>query len=55
MQKYGAFSEDRKEFVITRPDTPRPWVNYISNGRYTGLVSHTGGGFSFCPSPRDDR
>lgn len=55
MQKYGTFSEDRKEFIITRPDTPRPWVNYISNGRYSGLVSHTGGGFSFCPSPRDDR
>ncbi|MBC7187129.1 MAG: glycosyl transferase family 36 [Calditrichaeota bacterium] len=53
--KYGTFSKDRKEFIITRPDTPRPWVNYISNGRYTGLVSHTGGGFSFCPSPRDDR
>ncbi len=55
MQKYGFFSEDRMEFIITRPDTPRPWVNYISNGRYTGLVSHTAGGYSFCPSPRDDR
>jgi cellobiose phosphorylase len=55
VQKYGTFSEDRKEFIITRPDTPKPWVNYISNGRYTGLVSQTGGGFSFCPSPRDDR
>lgn len=55
MQKYGDFSADGGEFIITRPDTPRPWVNYISNGRYTGLVSHTGGGFSFYGSPRDDR
>ncbi|MGQ9852447.1 MAG: GH36-type glycosyl hydrolase domain-containing protein [Candidatus Oleimicrobiaceae bacterium] len=55
MHEYGHFSADGREFIITRPDTPRPWVNYISNGRYTGLVSHTGGGFSFYGSPRDDR
>ncbi len=55
MNKYGRFSEDKKEFIITRPDTPAPWINYISNGRYTGLISHTGGGFSFYQSPRDSR
>ena len=55
LDKYGYFSDDDKEFVITRPDTPAPWVNYISNGRYTGLVSNTGGGFSYWMDPRDSR
>jgi cellobiose phosphorylase len=55
LEKYGYFSEDGMEFVITRPDTPAPWVNYISNGRYTGLVSNTGGGFSYWMDPRDSR
>ncbi len=51
LDKYGYFSDDGREFVITRPDTPAPWVNYISNGRYTGLVSNTGGGFSYWMDP----
>ncbi len=55
LEKYGHFSDDGMEFIITRPDTPAPWVNYISNGRYTGLVSHTGGGFSYFTDPRDSR
>jgi len=55
LDKYGHFSEDGREFIITRPDTPAPWVNYISNGRYTGLVSNTGGGFSYWVDPRDSR
>ncbi len=55
MKKYGYFSDDGLEFVITRPDTPAPWVNYISNGKYHGLISNTGGGFSFYISPRDSR
>lgn len=55
MEKYGHFSEDGTEFIITRPDTPAPWVNYISNGRYSGLISHTGGGYSFYLSPKDSR
>lgn len=55
LEDYGRFSEDGREFIITRPDTPAPWVNYISNGRYTGLVSNTGGGFSYWMDPRDSR
>ena len=45
--KYGHFSEDGREYVITRPDTPRPWVNYLTNGRYCAICSLTGGGHSF--------
>ena len=55
LEKYGHFSEDGREFVITRPDTPAPWVNYISNTRYTGLVTNTGGGYSFYICPKDAR
>ncbi len=53
--KYGYFSEDNREFVITDPRTPRPWFNYMWNEHYGGLISHTGGGFSFLDSPRDNR
>ncbi len=55
LEEYAHFSEDGKEFIITRPDTPAPWVNYISNGKYTGLVSNTGGGYSYWMDPRDSR
>ncbi|MCU7495693.1 MAG: glycosyl transferase family 36 [Ignavibacteria bacterium] len=53
--KYGHFSEDFREYIITEPRTPRPWFNYIWNEHYAGLISHTGGGFSFLDSPRDNR
>ncbi|MFA5094312.1 MAG: glycosyl transferase family 36 [Candidatus Omnitrophota bacterium] len=45
--EYGYFTDDGKEYVITRPDTPRPWVNVISNGSYAFTVSQTGSGFSW--------
>lgn len=45
--KYGHFSADGREYIITRPDTPRPWANYLTNGRYCALCSQTGGGHSF--------
>jgi len=55
MNKYGKFSRDYKEFIITRPDTPAPWVNYLTNGTYNALITNTAGGFSFYISPRDSR
>ena len=45
--QYGHFSEDGSEYIITTPNTPRPWVNYLTNGDYCALCSHVGGGFSF--------
>ncbi len=51
-KKYGQFSKDNLEFVVTRPDTPAPWVNYTSNGEMTRLISNTGGGFAFYKTPR---
>ncbi len=44
---YGHFSSEGETYVITSPDTPRPWVNFLTNGRYAALCSHRGGGFSF--------
>ena len=52
LDKYGYFPEDGREFVITRPDTPAPWVNYISNARYTGLVTNTGRRVQFLHLPQ---
>ena len=45
--QYGHFSDDGSEYIITDPTTPRPWVNFLTNGDYTALCSHLGGGFSF--------
>ena len=45
--KYGYFTADGREYVITRPDTPRPWVNVMCNGDYGIIESQTGSGFSW--------
>ena len=45
--KYGYFSEDGNEYVITTYKTPRPWINVISNGEYGLVISQAGGGFSW--------
>ncbi len=45
--RFGHFSEDGKEYVITTPRTPRPWINVISNGDYGITVSQTGSGYSW--------
>jgi cellobiose phosphorylase len=45
--KYGYFANEGKEFVITRPDTPAPWVNVICNGDYGLVISQAGSGFSW--------
>ena len=53
--KYGYFTEDGKAFVITNPYTPRPWINVISNGDYSLIVSQMGGGFSFRGNAEQNR
>ena len=44
---YGYFSDDGQEYLITRPDTPVPWVNVISNENYGLVLSQAGGGYSW--------
>ena len=45
--RYGSFSRDGTEYIITTPETPRPWINVISNGDYGFTVSQAGGGYSW--------
>jgi len=44
---FGSYSDDGQEYVITRADTPMPWVNVISNGDYGLVVSQAGSGYSW--------
>ena len=45
--KYGYFNDQQREYVITQPDTPLPWINYLGSEEYFGLISNSGGGYSF--------
>ena len=44
---YGYFSDDGREYVITRPDTPTPWINVIANRDYGFTLSQAGSGYSW--------
>ena len=44
---YGYFDDENKEYVITKPDTPLPWINYLGTKDFYGIISNTGGGYSF--------
>ncbi len=45
--KYGFFNDKNKEYVITDPRTPNPWINYLGNEDFFSLISNTAGGYSF--------
>ena len=45
--KYGYFDDIAREYVITDPATPQPWINYLGSNNYLGLISNTAGGYSF--------
>ena len=45
--KYGFFDDAAREYVITRPDTPYPWINYLGCDDFFGLFSNTSGGYCF--------
>ena len=53
--KYGFFDESKKEYVITRPDTPAPWVNYLESPEYGAIISNNAGGYSFAKSGANGR
>jgi cellobiose phosphorylase len=44
--RYGHFDDNSREYVITRPDTPLPWINYLGTDDYFGIISNTAGGYS---------
>ena len=45
--KYGFFDDVNKEYVITTPTTPYPWINYLGSQEFFSLISNTAGGYSF--------
>jgi len=53
--KYGHFDDAAREYVITRPDTPRAWSNYLGSRRYGGIITNNAGGYSFTRSPASGR
>jgi len=50
--RYGHFDDDQREYVITQPDTPLPWINYLGCNSYFGIISNTAGGYSFYKDAR---
>lgn len=46
--QYGYFDDQAREYVITRPDTPAPWANYLGSPRYGALISNNAGGLQLC-------
>jgi len=48
MEQFGHFDDPSREYVITRPDTPWPWINYLGTQDFFSLISNTAGGYCFC-------
>lgn len=45
--KFGHFDDEQREYVITNPRTPYPWINYLGNEDFFSLISNTAGGYTF--------
>lgn len=50
--KFGYFDDANKEYVITSPRTPYPWINYLGTQDFFSLISNTAGGYSFYKDAR---
>jgi N,N'-diacetylchitobiose phosphorylase len=48
--KYGYFDDDAREYVITRPDTPQSWSNYLGSTEYGAIITNNAGGYGFYQS-----
>lgn len=48
--QYGYFDDDRREYVITNPDTPKSWSNYLGSTEYGAIITNNAGGYSFYKS-----
>ncbi len=53
--RYGYFDNKNREYVIDRPDTPAPWVNYLGSPEYGAIISNHAGGYSFVKSGANGR
>jgi cellobiose phosphorylase len=45
--RFGHFDDSRREYVITTPRTPYPWINYLGSDDFFGIISHLAGGYCF--------
>lgn len=52
---YGHFGTNGREYIITNPNTPRPWINFLTNEEYCAVISATGGGYSFYRDCKTER
>ena len=50
--QYGYFDDAAREYVITEPQTPSPWINYLGSEAFFTLMSNTSGGYSFYKDAR---
>jgi len=53
--RFGYFDDKNKEYVIGRPDTPRPWSNYLGSTEYGAIITNNAGGYSFFHSAAQGR
>jgi cellobiose phosphorylase len=47
LTRFGWFDDVAREYVITRPDTPLPWINYLGSEEFFSIISNTAGGYAF--------
>jgi N,N'-diacetylchitobiose phosphorylase len=52
---FGRFDNDAREYVVTRPDTPRSWTNYLGDTEYGAILSNNAGGYSFFRTASEGR
>ncbi len=50
--KFGYFDDNQREYVISTPETPYPWINYLGNEKFFSIISNTCGGYSFYKDAR---
>ena len=55
MVQYGFFDDGAREYVITRPNTPRAWSNYLGSTEYGAIITNNAGGYSFYKSAAQGR
>ncbi|MGE5598384.1 MAG: GH36-type glycosyl hydrolase domain-containing protein, partial [Bacteroidota bacterium] len=53
--RYGYFDDERREYVIERPDTPMSWINYLGTAEYCGIISNNASGYAFHKSAKSGR
>lgn len=53
--RFGYFDDEKREYVIDKPDTPAPWANYLGSPEYGAIISNQAGGYSFVKSGANGR